>query len=51
MFGDNPAFKEYHWRGLQNLSGNAYVLTGAALLILLAVIAVRTRRALAAPPA
>jgi hypothetical protein len=45
LFGDNPAYKEYHWRGLQNLSGNAFVLAGLALLVLLAVAAVRTRRA------
>jgi len=51
LFGDKPGFREYHWRGLQNLSGNAYVLTGVALLILLAVIALRTRRASAARPA
>lgn len=51
LFGDNPAYKEYHWAGLQNLSGNAYVLAGLALLILLAAVAVRTRRAGAAPPA
>ncbi|HEY0932424.1 MAG TPA: glycosyltransferase 87 family protein [Trebonia sp.] len=49
LFGDNPGFREYHWRGLQNLSGNAFVLAGLALLVLLAVVAVRTRRAAAAP--
>jgi hypothetical protein len=48
LFGDNPGFLEYHWRGLQNLSGNAFILTGVALLILLAVVALRTRRASAA---
>jgi alpha-1,2-mannosyltransferase len=48
LFGDNPGFLEYHWRGLQNLSGNAYVLTGVALLILLAVVALRTWRGAAA---
>ena len=51
LFGDNPAYKEYHWAGLQNLSGNAYVLAGLALLILLAAVALTTRRAGAAPPA
>jgi alpha-1,2-mannosyltransferase len=44
LFGDNPAYLEYHWRGLQNVSGNAFVLTGAGLLVLLAVVALRTRR-------
>jgi alpha-1,2-mannosyltransferase len=48
LFGDTPGFLEYHWRGLQNLSGNAFVLTGAAAAILLAVVAVRTRRGAAA---
>ena len=51
LLGDNPGFLEYHWRGLQNLSGNAFVLTGVALLLLLAVAALRTRRAAAARPA
>jgi alpha-1,2-mannosyltransferase len=44
--GDQPTFKEYHWAGLENLSGNAYILTGIALLILLAVVALRFRRQL-----
>jgi alpha-1,2-mannosyltransferase len=44
--GDQPWFEEYHWTGLQNLSGNAYILTGIALLILLAVVALRSRRQL-----
>jgi hypothetical protein len=51
VFGDSPAFKEYHWAGLQNLAGNAYVLAGLALLIMLTTITVRTRRAAAARPA
>jgi alpha-1,2-mannosyltransferase len=41
--GDEPWFKEYHWAGLQNLAGNAYILTGIAMLVLLVVIALRTR--------
>jgi len=49
--GDKPWFKEYHWSGLQNLSGNAYILTGIALLILLAVIALRSRREVRTAPA
>jgi len=44
LFGDLPWFKEYHWHGLQNVSGNAYVLAGAALLVLLSVLASRMRR-------
>jgi hypothetical protein len=51
LFGDNPGYLEYHWRGVQDWSGNAYVLAGLALLILLAVVAVRTRRASAVPRA
>jgi alpha-1,2-mannosyltransferase len=46
--GDLPSFKEYHWAGLQNLAGNAYILTGMALLILLAIVALRSRRQLRA---
>ena len=42
--GDLPSFKEYHWTGLQNLSGNAYILTGMALLVLLVAVALRSRR-------
>jgi alpha-1,2-mannosyltransferase len=34
--GDRPWFAEYHWHGLQLLSGNLYVLTGTGLLALLA---------------
>jgi alpha-1,2-mannosyltransferase len=45
LFGDNPGFLEYHWRGLQNLSGNAFILTGVAMLALLSVVAVRMRYA------
>src|SRR5262249_38970466 len=51
LFGDNPDFLEYHWRGLQNLSGNAFVLAGISLLILLALVAAKTRRGADAPPA
>jgi alpha-1,2-mannosyltransferase len=38
--GDRPWFAEYHWHGLQLLSGNLYVLTGMGLLVLLAWISV-----------
>jgi hypothetical protein len=41
----HQAKKEYHWAGLQNLSGNAYVLAGLLLA------AVMTRRAASAPRA
>jgi alpha-1,2-mannosyltransferase len=33
--GDQPWFLEYHWRGLQVLAGNAYVLSGLVLLVIL----------------
>ena len=33
--GDKPWFLEYHWRGLQVLAGNAYVLSGLFLLAVL----------------
>ena len=45
LFGDNPGFLECHWRGLRNLSGNAFILTGVAMLALLSVVAVRMRHA------
>ena len=45
LFGDNPGFLEYHWRGLQNLSGNAFILTSVAMPALLGVVAVRMRYA------
>lgn len=34
-YGDQPWFLEYHWSGLQVLAGNAYVLAGLVLLVLL----------------
>ncbi len=42
--GDLPWFQEYHWTGLQDLAGNAYILAGIALLVLLTVVALRSRR-------
>ena len=33
--GDQAWFLEYHWRGLQILAGNAYVLSGLVLLVVL----------------
>jgi len=43
-YGDNPAFLEYHWRGLQLLAGNAYVLAGLLLLVILGITAWRSFR-------
>jgi alpha-1,2-mannosyltransferase len=39
--GDRPAYVEYHWHGFQLLVGNLYVLTGLAVLVVIACIAVR----------
>jgi hypothetical protein len=50
--GDRPWFAEYHWHGLELLTGNAYLLGGLALLAVLIVAALRTRRrAVPAAPA
>lgn len=43
--GDQPWFAEYHWTVPQSLAGNAYILTGIAIFVLLAVAAWRVRRA------
>jgi len=42
--GDQPWFVEYHWHGLQLLSGNLYILAGIGLLILLGVTSVVSTR-------
>ena len=47
--GDNPLFREYHWRGLEVLAGNAYVLAGLAALVILGLTARRSRRSARAP--
>jgi hypothetical protein len=33
--GDQPGYVEYHWHGFQLLWGNAYILAGVLLLLLL----------------
>jgi alpha-1,2-mannosyltransferase len=43
-YGDLRSFKEYHWSFLQDLAGNVYILVGIALLVLLTVVALRSRR-------
>jgi alpha-1,2-mannosyltransferase len=50
VHGDQPWFVEYHWHGLQLVTGNAYVLFGTALLLVLAVAAYRIRRESASSP-
>ena len=44
QLGDRPWYAEYHWHGIQLIVGNLYVLTGIALLVLLAVLAIRAAR-------
>ena len=41
--GDQPGYVEYHWHGFQLLWGNAYVLAGVALLLILLGIGLRLR--------
>jgi alpha-1,2-mannosyltransferase len=47
--GDQPWYAEYHWHGIQLLTGNAFILGGLVLLAVLVVAALRARRY--APPA
>ena len=42
-YGDRPWFAEYHWHGLELLTGNAFLLGGLALLAILIAAALRTR--------
>ncbi|HEX7160567.1 MAG TPA: glycosyltransferase 87 family protein [Trebonia sp.] len=41
--GDQPSYVEYHWHGFQLLWGNAYILSGVALLLILLGIGLRLR--------
>jgi alpha-1,2-mannosyltransferase len=43
--GDNPAYVEYHWHGLQEIAGNLYVIAGSALFVLALAAAAYTLRA------
>jgi alpha-1,2-mannosyltransferase len=38
-YGDRPSYAEYRWHGLNLLIGNAYVLVGIALIVLLLILA------------
>ena len=56
--GDQPRFVEYHWHGLQLITGNAFILGGLALFVVLIAATVRValrtraaRRPLTRPPA
>jgi alpha-1,2-mannosyltransferase len=42
-YGDQPWFAEYHWHGIELLTGNAFLLGGLALLATLIAAAIRTR--------
>jgi alpha-1,2-mannosyltransferase len=46
--GDRPWYAEYHWHGLQLLTGNLYILAGMALFVLMLVLAIRPARAVLA---
>ncbi len=49
--GDQPWFIEYHWHGLQLITGNAFILGGLALFVVLIAATVRVAlRARAARP-
>jgi alpha-1,2-mannosyltransferase len=37
--GDNPAYPEYHWHGLQILAGNLYLLAGLGLFAIMIAVA------------
>jgi alpha-1,2-mannosyltransferase len=38
-YGDLPTYPEYRWHGISWLAGNAYVLSGIALMIMLLILA------------
>jgi hypothetical protein len=42
-FGDRPWFVEYHWHGIELLTGNAFLLGGLALFGVLIAAALRVR--------
>jgi alpha-1,2-mannosyltransferase len=42
--GDHPAYKEYHWHGLQLLAGNLELLVGLGLFVVVLVVAFRLFR-------
>lgn len=42
-YGDNPAYVEFHWHGLDLVAGNLYVLAGLGLLAVTVIAAYRVR--------
>jgi alpha-1,2-mannosyltransferase len=42
--GDQPSFAEYHWHGLWLLTGNAYILTGMAVFLVMVSCAISMSR-------
>ncbi len=49
QLGDRPWYPEYHWHGLELVTGNLYILTGLALFVLTMVLAARSHRASSSP--
>jgi alpha-1,2-mannosyltransferase len=47
--GDNPAYPEYHWHGLQLIAGNLELLAGLGLFIVLLVVAFSLAKTLRRP--
>jgi hypothetical protein len=43
--GDNPAYPEYHWHGLQLIAGNLYLLAGLGLFAVTLAVAARVQLA------
>jgi alpha-1,2-mannosyltransferase len=43
--GDRPWYAEYHWHGLQLITGNLYILSGMALFVVLLALAIGPARA------
>jgi alpha-1,2-mannosyltransferase len=43
-YGDKPWLTEYHWHGVQLITGNAYILAGLAALLIVAATTIRLPR-------
>jgi len=42
--GDNPAYPEYHWHGVQLIAGNLELLAGMGLFVILLAVVARLRK-------